>query len=189
MLIQSAENRLNETLGQLSEDDRESLISLPYRVGMYISQCDTSGGDESEEAERQTLNRILIEISQDFCKSEFIQKILNESATRQDRWATWGTKVNDVPKDCTHFADKLSMMIEVTDLRSFKETLIDIGQAVAMAYREDQETQDTESSKFSKMMRSLMGKKPDPFVHPNISKKERKALHEIAKALSWQGLE
>ena len=38
-------------LHNLSPEDREMLISLPYRMGYWISQSDTSGGDDSDEEE------------------------------------------------------------------------------------------------------------------------------------------
>lgn len=154
---------------------------------MYISLSDETGGDEAEEAERETMRRVFMEISQDFCKSEFIQKILEDGDDFSDRWTMWKEDVSEVPQDCTHFIDDLNLYLDEKDLRSFKDTLMDIAHAVAMSYQEDNKPR--KRSALSRFIDRLsMGGNPDLFDHPNISKPERKALFEIARALDWEGL-
>ncbi len=192
MLSSGADKRSNEILGNLSDRDKRILISLPYRVGMYVSQSDTSGGDEAQGREAQTLHNILVEIEQDFCKSEIMQKILIETVANKEQWSSWGRKLEDVPDECAHAADLLVGLVEQqSDLMSVKETLIDIGVAVAMAFRESGNTYPTESplSEAIKNVRNALGRYipslrvDERFMHLNISKAERAALIQLHNAL------
>jgi len=55
-------------LDQLTEDQRTLLVSLPYRAGLFVSQSDNAGGDDSDDAEMQALDNIITGYSQEiFC--------------------------------------------------------------------------------------------------------------------------
>lgn len=192
MLSAGAEKRSNEILGSLSDRDKRILFSLPYRVGMYVSHSDMSGGDEAQEREIQTLHNILVEIEQDFCKSEIMQRILIETVANKEHWPKWSNKLEDVPDECAHASDLLVGLVEQpSDLMSVKETLIDIGVAVAMAFRESGNSYPSENpiGEAIKNMRNSLGRfipalqVDDRFMHLNISKAERAALIRLHNAL------
>ena len=46
-------------LQEFTDDQRELLISLPYRTGRMVSESDAGGGDESAESEMQVLEGYL----------------------------------------------------------------------------------------------------------------------------------
>ena len=69
-------------LDHFSEEERQLLIKLPYRAGLWISASDTTGGDESDEAEKQALASIVRGFTEDFLKSEFVEAVMRESAAR-----------------------------------------------------------------------------------------------------------
>jgi hypothetical protein len=194
MLSAGAEKRSNEILNTLSDQDKKVLIALPYRVGLFVSHSDSDGGEEAEDREIQTLNNILIEIQQDFCKSEIMQKILIETVAHKDQWASWNKNIEDVPDECTHAADLLVGLVEQQgDLMSVKETLVDIGVAVAMAFRESGNSGYPGESPVAdavKSMRNVLARfipslrVDDRFTHLNISRTERGALIKLHNALS-----
>lgn len=192
MLSAGAEKRSNEILSTLSDEDKTMLFALPYRVGLYVSHADASGGEEAEEREMQTLHNILLEIQQDFCKSEIMQKLLIETVARKADWPKWEKNLSAVPEECEKVTDLLIGVVEQSgDLMSVKETLIDIGVAVAMAFRESgneypEENMITETVK--SMRNSLARFIPslavdNRFTHLNISKAERAALLRLHNAL------
>ena len=80
---------MEQVFSQFSRQDELVLISLPYRVGLYVSFSDTTGGFEAQEQEMQSLSNILREFAEDFCKSEFSQKVLMESLRQRALWPAW----------------------------------------------------------------------------------------------------
>ena len=46
-------------LEKLPEDVQRLIISLPYRVGCFISASDQSGGDSADVAEQNALRKLL----------------------------------------------------------------------------------------------------------------------------------
>ena len=82
-----------------------------------------------------------------------------------------------------------SLVEQPSDLQSVKETLIDIGVAVALAFRETSHSEDANSSEpfLQRLLALLMPKKQiedDRFSHLNISPRERESLLKLSEALS-----
>jgi len=46
-------------LDDISSAERELLVSLPYRVGIFVSKSDEEGGEVSGEQELRALSNIL----------------------------------------------------------------------------------------------------------------------------------
>ena len=61
-------------LERFAPKQRELIVSLPYRVGLWISESDTSGGDEADEAERNALHLMMTGYAEDFLKSEVVEE-------------------------------------------------------------------------------------------------------------------
>ncbi len=170
----------------MSHTDREALISLPYRIGLYISRSDLSGGAVAEDAELKVLRAILMEVSEDFCKSEFTQKIILETSANKDKWKEWsGNAGQSVLTDCRHLVDSLTFLIDKYDLNSLKEILVDIAVAVAMAFHEGGAV-PKQTSGLDRFLGMFTGKKRSAhFANINISVAERKALQQLCAALNW----
>lgn len=180
---------------QFSEEDELLLISLPYRVGLYVSHADTTGGFEAQEAELQSLANILREFAEDFCKSEFAQKILMESLRARNLWPAWSQSMDRVPEEARHITDMLETHFDERGLRAFKEVLVEIALSVAMAFREgagDEKPRAAKPPRLSAIgyvLFRLMGKTSaggDPLGHMNISRSERAALNRLCKAMHFE---
>ncbi len=183
--------RTERIFPQFSEDQELMLISLPYRVGLYVSFADTSGGFEAQEAEMQSLSNILREFAEDFCKSEFSQKVLMESLRARALWPTWSQNIESVPEQARFITDMMEPEFDERAVRAFKEVLVEIAMAVAMAFREDKDdARDAKPAAFSmltNMLGRLMGtSNAGAFSHMNISKNERIALSRLCKAMNYQ---
>lgn len=179
-------------LDQLTPDQREFVVSLPYRVGLYVSQSDKSGGDESDEKEMQALSNILQGYAQEIFGAETVQYVISETVAKKDQWGRWGAKVDAVEADCHRAVDVLSELVDPKEVSAFKQHLMEIGEAVALAFREvgdDMPFLDRlkfyfyyfrGKSRAAKQKRIYMSF--DEFL--NISLDERKALNKIANALN-----
>lgn len=193
MLSAGAEQRSVEILSQLSEKDRTRVIALPYRVGLYVSHADKTGGSEAEAREIETLERILTEISEDFCKSEIMQKIMLETVKHKNSWSRWTGHLDKVPEECRVITAALDNLVEQKgDSSSVKDTLIDIGVAVAMSFQEygaEDYPQESALNTIMKSAHAVLGgfipslKPYDRFDHMRISPAERKALMTLVKSM------
>lgn len=177
-------------LQEFTEDQRELLISLPYRTGRWVSESDAGGGEESLESEMQVLEGLITGYAEDFLKSEFVEELMHETLEHQDRWEEWSADLADVPRQCREAVMVLNERLEQRDVLSFRQNLMEIATSVAMAYREEgEESAGPERlSPFSRqywdrLLSRLKGEGAPPDASANISKAERRVLMELAQAL------
>jgi len=179
-------------LDQLPADKRNLLVSLPYRVGLYISQSDQSGGGDSDEAEMRALDSIITAYSQEVFGAETVQYVIGETVQRKAEWGNWEADFSQIERDCHTAIDVLSGAVDIKEVSAFKRHLLEIGENVALAFREyGDNTPILEKIKMyfafikTKKMSRAAGervKEWDEFI--NISIDERKALQSIANALN-----
>lgn len=172
---------------------QENAIRLPVRVGMYVSMSDKSGGQRADKAERDALIHIITAFAQDYCKTEFVQTLMNATLARQEQWEGWAEKLEIVPEECTELISNLNTGITSKDRSALIHHLYDIGQAVALAYREDDQVKGLLSG-FSLKWRRFRYRAHEKTlnIRPlewseflNISAKEQQALERLGHALEF----
>lgn len=174
-----------------TSDQHDLLVALPYRVGLWVSNSDTAGGEDSDVIEMQALSDIVTGFAEDFLKSEFVQTLMEETVSRRAEWDSWSGHLEDVPGECTRAAELLSERLDRKELASFKMTLMEIATSVAMAYREFDGSADfahrlsVYSHVLVEKIRTLMTGRARQSNEElfNISKAERKALDALIHAL------
>ncbi len=179
-------------LAQLSESQIYRLTSLPYRVGLYISESDQSGGDAANENEIRALENIIYGFADGMFGVELIQDIMARTVQQKDEWSKWQGDLDKVPEECRDALSILSAYVNVKMRQSFAQRLIDIGEAVALAFREDISSQSGFSRlkarfRYWGMVREAKSKKLpvrsfDAFL--SISAPEREALLKVARAMN-----
>jgi hypothetical protein len=181
-------------LDNVTHAQRELIISLPYRVGHYISQSDTTGGDEATARELQALSNIIHGFADSMLGSEAIQYVMTETLAQKAKWQDWSKKMRAVPKDCKTAMDIMVAHLPEKDITAFQNHLMEIGEAVAMAFKEVQEQDHNPpalkkiEAKLQQILKSLSSKTQKPKRHhleayASISPNEREALHKVAVAL------
>ena len=128
-------------LNDLPEQDKELIISLPYRVGVWISHSDDVGGEEADENEKTALNNILAGFTQDVFGSEVVQFVMAETVSHKESWESWSKRTNkdEISKDCSHAIEILKRYVDEKEVSAFKQRLYEIAEAVALAFREYEE--------------------------------------------------
>jgi hypothetical protein len=182
------------TLSSLPVDIRTLAIRLPYRAGLFISRSDSSGGGASDEAELLALTNVVTYYVEDFCKSEFAQSVMLETLRHKPDWVNWGENIENTPQECRQVFDALTGQVDMRDIVAFKNNLLEIAIAVAMAYREfDSSEPLTERFKIylDVMMRQLKamikGQVAESFDQMlNISRSEKAAINQLAQTLDIQ---
>ena len=124
------------TLKDLDPKIRQSAIRLPYRVGLWMSLADGTGGNTSDKEEQKALETLIMAYSEDFVKSQFVQALMEECMKERGDWINWVENIEDVPKECRDVIAALNGKLERGDIEAFKSNLIEIGYNVALAYRE-----------------------------------------------------
>jgi hypothetical protein len=174
----------------LTEDEKIRLAALPYRVGYWISQADQTGGEKSDQMELAALECLITSYAQDMCKSEFMQKLMEETIRQKASWSVWQGNIEEFPEECRKACVLLADRLDEKELSGFQENLFEIALSVAGAFREDLEMMSpTEkiknfSSEFISKISSLAGRSADNEVYSkSISPKERAALNKLKELL------
>ena len=178
-------------LETLPAEKRTLLVSLPYRVGLFISHSDQTGGGASDAAEMEALSGIITGYYQEIFGAETVQYIIGETVSRRAEWDGWSENLDNIDEECRRAAEILSGAVDEKEFSAFKHHLIEIGESVALAFREyGRETPLGDKIKMylyylKGKIRALMRGQPykDWGQFINISMDERKALRRIARAL------
>lgn len=177
-------------LEKMTADERSLITSLPYRAGLWVSMSDETGGGDAHEKEVQALDNIIVGFSEMVFGSELLQYIMDETVKRKDEWHEWQNGVDQVPKECADALNILRDHVDDKEVNAYAQRLIEIGEAVALAFRE-YEDQDFNAklrvycsyiwNKFRANLKKQPSKSFEQFL--NISLNERRALNALATAL------
>ena len=174
-------------LDLISPEERDLVIGLPYRVGVFVSHADDEGGEEDDEKEMQALERILTAIARQHEKSPFVQDVLQQTIASKDQWPSWAEQTFSVAADAEKIMQVLSTQLPEADWKIYRGLLVRVGRTVAEAYGEFGEEFDDEASGglFGKLVDKITGRAEDTAdeAHINISAAEDAALSELAAAL------
>ena len=184
-------------LDHFSDDTKLLLIKLPYRAGLWISASDTTGGDESDEAEKAALASIVRGFTEDFLKSEFVEAVMRETVHHMNEWDGWNDDVDSIPSEVRRGIELAALYIDHKQMTAFKHSLMDVAMTVAMAYREFDETAPLKmqmriySKYWSAYLRAYFKKTQPPVMEQylNISLDEHQALKELTAALRLDDIE
>ncbi|MGB0719995.1 MAG: hypothetical protein ACPGRX_05955, partial [Bdellovibrionales bacterium] len=117
--------------------------------------------------------------------------IMAETLKRQDQWGAWAERIEMVPQECEQAVSALRMYVDEKDVKAYVARLMEIGEAVALAFREVDELASFKDKMLLRFeywqlqRKARRNKTPvksfDQFLQ--ISMHERQALWALAKAL------
>lgn len=180
-------------LEKFAGDERALIVALPYRIGLWVSESDDSGGPDSVLAEMHALESIITGYSEDFLKSEFVEEVMRAVLACKSEWDSWGKKLDKVPDECRQAVEILEGRLDSREVMSYKQNLMEIATSVALAYREDDGgAAAAGNGRFAACARhcwalllARLKKEQEPRMesHINISKAERKTLTQLSDIL------
>ena len=176
-------------LSDLSQEDRERIVSLPYRVGVWISYTDDEEGEVDDIREMKVLEAVIRSIAQLHESSEFVQQVARETLRRRDDWSRWSQGCFDILPECQQTIGFLKNAVNDNDLKDYKATLVEIATVVAQAYGEFGDFDDEKEEGFSAMIGRFVGKlsglSSKDADHPmNVSATEDTALSRLIAVLA-----
>ena len=175
----------------LPADMQNLVMRLPFRVGLYISESDQTGGNESAEAERKALENIVTFYVEDTVKSEFAHEVMLQTLNLKSKWGEWGEDITKVPEECYAVAKAMEGIVSAKEILAFKQNLLEVGITVAQAYCEFDENASTANkievymSIFFRRLQALFqgGGMPSNDALLNISPSERSAINLLSDSL------
>ena len=179
-------------LPNITDNQLYRLTSLPYRVGLYVSQSDQSGGDAANENELRAIENLIYGFADGVFGSELVQNIMAETIKQKDKWSDWDQHLEQVPDECTDALAILSPYVDYKESTAYAMRLMDIGEAVALAFREDIAGQAGFGRILAYLRYLSYAKKAKAKKLPvrnfedflSISNDERRALVTVAESLS-----
>ncbi|HEY8189924.1 MAG TPA: hypothetical protein VIF12_04520 [Micavibrio sp.] len=177
-------------LDEFSQEEQDFLISLPYRVGLWVSSSDDTGGALADGHELEALEKSIAGIVHGMFESAFVHEVMAEAFLRKPDWRNWEADIARVPEDCRRAVTLLQGKLTQRDVDSFRRILMQIGLEVARAFREYDKNEPL-LYRFIRLIGmgvdrffgALQGEKHVSEHLLNISYEEDLALNKLAKAL------
>lgn len=164
--------------------DRELLASLPYRVGIWMSQAEDEGGERDDAREMKALEKIFTLLAKEERTPVFVRELLQETLSRRDRWPEWQENSLDILPDCARAINILEAHAGKTDRNNFRRALKKIAASVAGAHGEFGFEAESAGGGMLARLSGLLGagkeKSPD-FM--NISAAEQDVMRNLVNAL------
>ncbi len=174
-----------------TDEERDLLVSVPYRAGLWLSQADGTGNPGASADERHALEGVIAQQARGMFYSAFVHEVMSDLWSRRLAWDDWSKDLARVPEDCMKAAHLLAQKMARRDLDAYRATIMTIATEVAKAFRESPAGNGAGAELIvhvklwlGRMGSFLRGEPYDPLAIANISKIEDKALSRLADALS-----
>jgi hypothetical protein len=172
------------TLNDFIDEDRTLIVSMPVRVGFWMSYIDddpTSDRDDQKEA--LALEKALKMIVSKTDDARFINDVCEFALVNKAEWAGWadnaGTALADLPKALKKIEDTLT----AKDLKDYKSAIYRIAGVVAQAAGEFGNS--NKPGLFGGLFDGL-SVKTDMSTPENVSATEKAALQKLLACLKGQ---
>ncbi len=174
-------------LSFFTDEEVNTIISLPYRVGMHVSYAEDEEGEVDDEREMRALELCIREIARLHQGEEFTKEVASAILDSRNKWAEWSEGVFNIEPQCEKAILILKEQASKEEIKDYIKMVLDIATSVAQAYGEFGEEQK-EKGFFGKVMggivSSVVGVSADDKNHPmNVSAAEDSAISNIAAAL------
>jgi hypothetical protein len=123
-------------LDRFSADEREMLVSLPYRAGLWIIAVNGAGYLGRRAKEKTVLEKIIVEKGRGIFESAFVFEVMTEMLRRRDCWEDWAKGWEDVPAVCQNASATIASRLGPHDLSSYQQTIMNIATAMANSFGE-----------------------------------------------------
>lgn len=177
-------------LEQFSEADRQLMVRLPYRAGLWVSASDSTGDQQADAQEHKALADIIERRARGMFKSAFVHEVLAETYGQKEHWREWGDMLDQVPAECSRVGALLEDKLLPHDMAGYQQTIMIIARDVARAFREfDQNSSAAERFmttlriQIDKLIGAVRGEQYESESLLNISVQEDLALGTLSEAL------
>lgn len=174
-------------LAEFSNEERQLLVSCPYRVGMWISNADDiEGSSRDDRRERQALSLAIERLAKNHRKMPFAASVMQTLEKSKSNWSGWAANSveEDVLRDLEIALTACKRSGSKRDLSEYKHAVWQIAMIIAQAYDEDHDPDnEMHVNNFIEWIAGMttkpkLKKRPD-----NISQAEKRALKKLQAVL------
>ncbi len=172
-------------LSKFSDSERNLIVSIPYRAGIWVSNADDNTGTKVDDKdERKALEATIQNFAAQGDKIPVAAAIMKDVQENKRNWAQWDALSTEdaVLADAQKAVALCKDRFTEKELNQYKETIWRAGLFVAQAYGE-QVDPDNEMH-FNNFIGRLFKGAPKVGSNPqNMSPKEKAALTKLKAAL------
>ena len=174
-------------LSNFTSEERELIVSIPYRVGMWISDSDDNENSQfDDKRERQALELAISKMAKSHKKMPFAAEIMRDVQANKNMWQNWSqnSAENDVLQDIQKAIIVCKDKTSKKEVSQFKQTVWNIGIIVAQAYGEHIDPDnEMHINRFFAWLGSLISAPSLRKAPENMSPSERTALKKLRAVL------
>jgi hypothetical protein len=170
-------------LKNLQEDDQEIIVSLPYRVGVWMSRVDNLKNTGRDEAlEERALVAVLETLAKSKKKIPFAGAVVAETLRQKRQWIVWRTRKNFMD-DLGRGLQAMEKTLPADDVLQYKRALFHVAKVVAQAFGETRDHH--KEALLSEIIEKISDRFSDPLEKnpENVSPVEKAALQKLKEAL------
>jgi len=164
----------------MSAAEKFRVVTMPYRVGYWMSQVDDVEGDQDDKAELEALERILKIIAKVHDQSSFVKACVKECLRQRKKWDEWSPHNPNTLRDVHNVMREVLDRRHAEDMKIYRVMLYKIAEAVAAAYNENAANTEEESESFWEGLGGFFksgGAMDQKYM--NISETEAQALKKL----------
>jgi len=171
------------------EEERVLIISLPYKVGVWVSQADDVAETEADDdKEFKALRAVLSGIAKEKQQAPFVSEIVDQTLTYQNMWPEWKAASGQTLEDVQRVIDMMRARLPEENVRNYARALKRIATVVAHAYGEFEgaEGEQKDEGFFGGVITKILERVPESgeAENPeNVSPAEQAALKKLSEIL------
>lgn len=172
---------------KLSPEEQNLIISLPYRVGIWISNADDNTKSRMDDKrEHQALELVISRMVASHRKMPFAATAMKEVQKNKSLWPDWSQKADEqaVLQDTQKAIEVCRQKLPSAALKQYKQAVWHIGLAVAQAYGEHIDPDnEMHVDRFFSWLASFITAPSLRKTPENMSPKEKTALKKLRAVL------
>ena len=174
-------------LSNFTPEERELIISVPYRVGIWISDADNCEKSKfDDKRERQALELAIARMAKSHKKMPFAAEIMRDVEANKSKWDVWNQKTaeNDVLQDIQKAIELCRNKTSKAELSQFKQAVWNVGMIVAQAFGEYKDPDhEMHVNRFFAWLASFVAGPSLRKAPENLSQVEKTALKKLRAVL------
>ena len=177
-------------LSDFSAEEAELLVSLPYKVGVFISHADDVDGERDDQREIKALESCIRAVGRLHEDKPFTSEVAKAALEQKDKWPSWIDASFHAPEEARKAVAVLRGKAPEQVRKNYRAFLMEVASTVAQAHGEFSsfDEEQPEGGLFGglvgRIAGSFKGLSEDDAGHPmNVSAAEDTAISLLAKAL------
>ncbi len=177
-------------LSVFSRNEKQLLVSLPYKVGMWVSYADDVDGQEDDMLEARALEACIKAVARLHDDKPFVKTVAAETLRRSEDWERWGAQAFHALSEVEAAMKLLGGHLAADQLENYKAMLMEIASVVAQAsgefdsFDEDEGEEGGFADIVGKIIDGFKGLSHGDENHPmNVSASEEAALNDLRAVL------